>query len=844
MKWRIQEAARHASHLTRQQVPPILKAVDRTGTEIGRALAAHVSQEKAISVNDLLSDRENKSFNKISKSILTKSMGSLESLKAPDRPRAPREGDGPIFEPSTSPVGPSPEIAMAAVLKQLSTVAPKAVEQLFRPSLSKFDRAIGAAALFANSDAFNPANEVYLSPIGLLHQFRQYFFQLGTFIGPPVGHVWISPGGSIDLVEVNTRKKLVESTMELSTTSVSKSESSCTDKDELSDAVKNENSNDMKLEASATASGGIGPVFQASGTASFNLDISRKQAREATHKKMREQSAKLTSEVTQNYKTTFRTATETTDTSSRRYILQNNTQRLVSYELSRKMRKVGVQVQDLGQRLCFQLFVENPGNPLGVGEFVHSTAEALDASIKLPEEQEPPPPKLVTVSENFPYLVTFDDKELSSDFYPDPENPTGGIHNEGGKKSRIDFRLPFKLPPAPEGYQNPSIKQVDFKGANVKLKPNAYELNPADGTYVIHLTYANFGGKEPLPFDLLVQYEPNEEMKKRIDEKNKKNQKIYDDQLADAKQNALFDTLRTRLKLASQVQAREYDVLREEERHVISSKLIQILYGDESGFDAKDYYAASEMIRYYFDVDALLYFVARDWWKPQSFVMTTTVTTTVNKDGSASTAVSSIPLSMRARLAGHEPDKQIGKVRQTYLMSDETRPAPLGASLGWLMQVDGDTQRNAFLNSPWVKAVLPIRPGREAEALAFLQRREVAGAEGLDENYPYDETKDPENFSNRSWKEVLLLMAKAIKDEYDTSMKPVPAGKDKVDNARPGAGVSPRMALPTETVFAHGYDPLPTGIDFDREAFKVFSEWTEIVPTDQVVATEYSLQGL
>jgi hypothetical protein len=46
----------------------------------------------------------------------------------------------------------------------------------------------------------------------------------------------------------------------------------------------------------------------------------------------------------------------------------------------------------------------------------------------------------------------------------------------------------------------------------------------------------------------------------------------------------------------------------------------------------------------------------------------------------------------------------------------------LGSSLGWLLQLDGDNLRNAFLNAPWVKAIIPIRPGREKAAFNWLQR--------------------------------------------------------------------------------------------------------------------------
>src|SRR5690606_35342055 len=59
-----------------------------------------------------------------------------------------------------------------------------------------------------------------LSPIGIVHLFRQYFFEFDTFLGPPVGHVWLSPGSMVELVEVSTRRTLVERTIEQATESV------------------------------------------------------------------------------------------------------------------------------------------------------------------------------------------------------------------------------------------------------------------------------------------------------------------------------------------------------------------------------------------------------------------------------------------------------------------------------------------------------------------------------------------------------------------------------------------------------------------------------------------------
>jgi hypothetical protein len=66
-------------------------------------------------------------------------------------------------------------------------------------------------------DVLDPHKDIEragLSPIGIVHLFRQYFFEFDTFLGPPVSHVWLSPGATVELVEISTRKTLVERTFE------------------------------------------------------------------------------------------------------------------------------------------------------------------------------------------------------------------------------------------------------------------------------------------------------------------------------------------------------------------------------------------------------------------------------------------------------------------------------------------------------------------------------------------------------------------------------------------------------------------------------------------------------
>ena len=47
-------------------------------------------------------------------------------------------------------------------------------------------------------------------------------------------------------------------------------------------------------------------------------------------------------------------------------------------------------------------------------------------------------------------------------------------------------------------------------------------------------------------------------------------------------------------------------------------------------------------------------------------------------------------------------------------------------------------------------------------------------------------------------------------------------------------------SLPTEAVFEHGFYPLKGGVRFDGEPTKqsIFSQWMEILPTDQIAALE------
>jgi len=227
-----------------------------------------------------------------------------------------------------------------------------------------------------------------LSPVGLVNLFRQYFFEFDTFLGAPAGHLWISPGGTVEVIETSTRRTLVEKIAEQAEETSRNTEESLTQQDDVADAVKEENANDTKLGVSVTGGVNAG-IYHADASASFSTQSTVKSSSEQTHKQTRTQSAKVSSEIKRNLKTSFKTVTETTDTSSRRYVVQNTTNELVNYELRRKVRKVGVQLQHIGTRLSWQVYFNNPGRNLGLGGMINIVPAPDLTALKKPEK--PPP---------------------------------------------------------------------------------------------------------------------------------------------------------------------------------------------------------------------------------------------------------------------------------------------------------------------------------------------------------------------------------------------------------------------------------------------------------------------
>lgn len=674
-----------------------------------------------------------------------------------------------------------------------------------------------------------------LAPVGFVHLFRQYFFDLGTFLGEPVEHVWLAPGTTIELIEISTRKTVVERTLEEASEMTSKEEESSSVKDELSDAVKSENNASTKLGVTTTNTVKFG-VYEGTATGSFGIENSRKDAREATHKETREQTEKFASEIKRSYKSVFKTVTETTDTRSRRYVLQNPGPDLVNYELRRKMRRVGVQLQDIGTRLCWQVFVDDPGQALGLAELVHF-APSPDLS-QLKEPDIPPPPanisKKVTLPIPFSPILSYDDNgpgsiyewryiETAATQYQGKHLGNRANTNDEDAQDNQVIMGPFSFkidPPQPNYQLTNDIRILGPQGAKLAVV-RGFPLNvAADGSFDLVMQQLNFGGERSIGLDVELVFEPTAAARADYEVKKKKALENFDAAKVQLLKKTLQEDVRQRIVDANNIARRPSWDLRDEERTVVYRNLIRRLMQDswnlpDSEGNRRLSHVRSEMVRSIFDVDAMLYFVAPEWWMPRRH------RTKHAYDPTAEIEDTPIKLTDDDGVRWGDVEKR----PDNYNITEKSNPARLGSSLGWLLQLDGDNLRNAFLNAPWVKAVIPIRPGREAAALKWLRAIEGHEEDGWDTPYVAGGGEDE------------AVVAELVAEGYEAPTIGQVLGKIAEKLAKQNGDIA--NTLEADKVFEHGFDPLAGGFDAGLPANRIFSQWITILPTDQIVAQNY-----
>ncbi|HET9250883.1 MAG TPA: hypothetical protein VFP58_02050 [Candidatus Eisenbacteria bacterium] len=693
---------------------------------------------------------------------------------------------------------------------------------------------------------------VVLSPIAVVHLFRQYFFELDTFLGTPEKHVWLSPGSSVELIEVHTRRTVVEKTLETALEIMTATERTMTQQEEISEAVKEENQQDTKFGASVTAS-----YASVSATSSFDYASSQREARETTHQRTRQQTDKLSSQIRRNFKSTFKTTTEVTDVSSTRHLLSNTTDSLINYELRRKMRQVGVQVQDIGTFLCWQCYVDDPGRELGLAKLIHIAKPAELGSIPHPEEiptlQPFADPREITIP-----FISVDGTGADSE----GEVYVNGVEADQdeflGSEERIQARHRFEFVCPKADHELTSV-EFDPAGQPLMVSMSGKIERIATGAYFdLNLDSVDFQGKNSITCKVILHWSPKKEANEAIEQKNRQNLAVYQARERAEYERAYVESVKDRVTMASKIARRPSDELREEERIVVYRRLIQeMLMKDVPLPDDRTRHVVAEVISSMFDVDKMLYFVAPEWWRPRlhrsrqqlpeqppapatgglTAVLDDVVRRALRTWTHGGSAPQTSPMASSTVGWGGVEDPN----RDSYFITDGSEPARFGSSLGWLLQLDGDNMRNAFLNAPWVKAVIPIRPGRELEAINWLKG--VEGMNGITDDVVYRASNPNERDLNgdptdgQPMLQVLKNLAMKIRKKHEEGL---------ATGTYPNAGdvSDPTLvddentvtSTPIDRVYEHGFYPLKDGFRANVGAdYEIFDQWTEVLPTDQIV---------
>ena len=152
--------------------------------------------------------------------------------------------------------------------------------------------------------------------------------------------------------------------------------------------------------------------------------------------------------------------------------------------------------------------------------------------------------------------------------------------------------------------------------------------------------------------------------------------------------------------------------------------------------------------------------------------------------------------------------------------------------------------RNAFLNAPWVKAVIPIRPGKEEATINWLKG--VEGMNGITDdviyhtNNPNEKDIDGDPLNGQKMIDVLVDLAKKVKRKYQEGIETGQYPKqDEISDPNLVDEENVVTATPIDRVYEHGFFPLEKSFRVNvGKNYEIFDQWTEILPTDQIVPVE------
>jgi hypothetical protein len=533
----------------------------------------------------------------------------------------------------------------------------------------------------------------FLSPIGIAHFYRQLYFYVTEGVGPVEQAFTVAPRETLEVVTETVRRQSHEEVFEQGSESISETAVESRNVDEVSDKVASMVQRDSSMAVSANTSfeggGNIG-VWNISGSAGMGLNTSMadssQSSTEIAKRRVKEITKRASERITKTFSLRVRDTVDFTTTNVQRRVISNKTEKPTSYGLRRVFNRVRVKVQSLGPNLVWQLYVSYPGDGLARSRYVQFAEAQPVARPSEPPAVRPQPTGGVergTVSaqlkrdttkpltDPMAYFVT-----LKVQVPPDQEILAVSIESI----TDLEHLGKTDYAPSPSGGSRPGSLQ--------------------GGVYTIELGVLP-GDAESVSVTYQYTWQPSKATMDAWTAERDAALKDFAKAEAAEREKALreqFERQRSLITERSKVRPRPAADLRKEERYEVLNRMVSHLFKPKGkGSPGAPSPLEIELFHRYFDLEAMFVTQHPSWWVPRY------------------------------------TSRHSGFGRPDYEITAESEPAALGRSIGWTIQLDGDSRRNEFINSPWVRVCLPIRPGRETEAVDWLAEH-VEGDAGYNKN--------------------------------------------------------------------------------------------------------------
>ena len=504
-------------------------------------------------------------------------------------------------------------------------------------------------------------------PFGLLCRYRQHFLYHELKAGPLELVRALAPGESLEVVlserETTTFDETIEKETELTQTTSTEDRNEVELTDKVASAISKTSSMTM------SANGGYNAVlWSANGSATSSLTETSQVTNEQASRRLAETTRKQSEQIRKKTKITTRVVETRSNETTTRHVITNKLKNSVNYGLRRLCYDVDCKIQDLSPLLIWQSFVENPG------EFL-ARSELYDKIWR-------------------PDTITHDQVTVQFSFVAGPIRNTyssfdtalAPLLREQFDKTCVDHddvelayfqdaaNLKFRLIQC-DLFESPETGVLNYNGdASRRVVPNFITASRSlnftfDGTNI---------WKE-------IRCVAEVTLLKRVVTKNRT------DNQPENELGAAEERIRAILNFSG---VRDRNSLLFEERVALLSKVLVKLIGNRrfAALNVDELQALYFEVNELFDFDNIFFDLDLHEWTEAKAIATAT------------------------------------KRRPNYsIFSNMVKPiqAPLGSSLGWEHQIDGDALRDKFINAQWAWVGLPVKVGRERAASEFIERKRI-----------------------------------------------------------------------------------------------------------------------